>query len=62
MLGSFLRKAVYGLIGNACAMLAGALGNFRPAGDAVDVYVWQGLAVGVFTGLTAIGKRLAVGK
>jgi hypothetical protein len=46
----FVKTALYGLAGNAGAMLLHGLGSYVPAGDAVTLYLWQGLAVGAISG------------
>ncbi len=55
----FIKGALYGLVGNAGAMLAQGAATYQPTGDAVTVYLWQGLAVGAFTGLASALKRWA---
>jgi hypothetical protein len=59
LLLQFLKKAIYGVLGNAGAMLSTAIVTHQPIGDPVTIYLWQGLAVGAFTGLAALLKRWA---
>lgn len=57
---TFFRKAVYGGLANlALALTAGS--KIQPAGDTVDIYVWQTLGIALFTGLAAVVSKLLRG-
>ena len=58
---TFVKKAIYGIVGNVGAALL-LSSHYQPAGDRVDLYIWQSLGVGLFTGLAAVVKRLLTWK
>ncbi len=55
----FVKKALYGLAGNAGAMLLFAVNGYAPQGDAVTLYLWQSVVVGAVTGVAAAVHRWA---
>ena len=57
LVNTFLKKGLYGLIGNvAYALSVGS--QIEPIGDNIETFVWRTIGVAAFTGLVGLLNRL----
>jgi len=57
---TFLRKAVYGALGNIALAITWTLANYHPVGDPIQTWVWNSIIVGAGSGLAAaIGRAIS---
>lgn len=59
LLVQFIKKALYGIIGNVGGMLALGATAYAPSGDPWAIYFWQSIAVGMISGAAGALKRFA---